>query len=164
MIALSHWDGWSKDTLSVGRLIIIAGTFFITLLIPLSVSGNLTHEPLSWPPYETLAQDWDNIGSTSPVCEEGRIPWCSGYAGCLKSRRLQIHIQVQINNMFFPAQLWRFNIGGSLNFEFCVWRAASSDLSHHPQDVLLAQFRLHKLKGYPDEIARLRHRDLHFLM
>ena len=26
------------------------------------------------------------------------------------------------------------------NFEFCVWRAVSSHLSHHPQEVLLTQF------------------------
>ena len=27
----------------------------------------------------------------------------------------------------------------SSNFEFSVWRAVSSDSSHHPQDILLAQ-------------------------
>ena len=30
-----------------------------------------------------------------------------------------------------------------LNFESCVWRTVSSDLSHHPQGVLLAQFSLY---------------------
>ena len=30
----------------------------------------------------------------------------------------------------------------SSNFESCVWRAVSSDLSHHPQEVLMAQFGL----------------------
>ena len=29
------------------------------------------------------------------------------------------------------------------NFESCVWRAVSSHLSHHPQEVLLAQFSLY---------------------
>ena len=29
-----------------------------------------------------------------------------------------------------------------LNFESCVWRAVSSHSSHHPQEVLLAQFSL----------------------
>ena len=29
------------------------------------------------------------------------------------------------------------------NFESCVWRAVSSHSSHHPQEVLLAQFSLY---------------------
>ena len=33
------------------------------------------------------------------------------------------------------------------NFEFCVWRTVSSHLSHHPQEVLLAQFCLYVDKG-----------------
>ena len=33
------------------------------------------------------------------------------------------------------------------NFEFCVWRTVSSQSSHHPQDVLLAQFSLYVHKG-----------------
>ena len=34
-----------------------------------------------------------------------------------------------------------------LEFESCVWRAVSSRLSHHPQEVLLAQFSLYVHKG-----------------
>ena len=39
-----------------------------------------------------------------------------------------------------------------LNFESCVWRAVSSHSSHHPQEVLLAQFSLyvHKSGLKPD--------------
>ena len=33
------------------------------------------------------------------------------------------------------------------NFESCVWRTLSSQSSHHPQEVLLAQFSLHVHKG-----------------
>ena len=33
------------------------------------------------------------------------------------------------------------------DFESCVWRAVSSHLSHHPQDLLLAQFSLYVRKG-----------------
>ena len=33
------------------------------------------------------------------------------------------------------------------NFETCVWRTVSSQLSHHPQEVLLAQFSLYVHKG-----------------
>ena len=35
----------------------------------------------------------------------------------------------------------------SLNFESCVWRTVSSHSSHHPQEVLLAQFSLYVHKG-----------------
>ena len=34
-----------------------------------------------------------------------------------------------------------------LNFESCVWRTMSSQSSHHPQEVLLAQFSLYVHKG-----------------
>ena len=33
------------------------------------------------------------------------------------------------------------------NFESCVWRTVSSQSSHHPQKVLLAQFSLYVHKG-----------------
>ena len=33
------------------------------------------------------------------------------------------------------------------NFESCVWRTVSSHSSHHPQEVLLAQFSLYVHKG-----------------
>ena len=33
------------------------------------------------------------------------------------------------------------------NFESCVWRTVSFQSSHHPQDVLLAQFSLYVHKG-----------------
>ena len=33
------------------------------------------------------------------------------------------------------------------NFESCVWKTVSSQSSHHPQEVLLAQFSLHVHKG-----------------
>ena len=35
----------------------------------------------------------------------------------------------------------------SSNFESCVWRTVSSQKSHHPQEVLLAQFSLYVHKG-----------------
>ena len=37
--------------------------------------------------------------------------------------------------------------GQGLNFESCIWRAVSSQSSHHPQEVLLAQFSLYVHKG-----------------
>ena len=33
------------------------------------------------------------------------------------------------------------------NFDSCVWRTVSSQSSHHPQEVLLAQFSLYVHKG-----------------
>ena len=40
------------------------------------------------------------------------------------------------------------------NFESCVWRTVSSQLSHHPHEVILAQFSLYVHKGglKPDSI------------
>ena len=64
--------------------------------------------------------------------------------------------------MFLPHPRVKLSIVGSLrdrevvcsasdrqssNFEFCVWRAVSSHSSHHPQEVLLAQFSLYVHKG-----------------
>ena len=54
--------------------------------------------------------------------------------------------------MFLPHPRVKFSIVGSLrdrevacsNFESCVWRTVSS---HHPQEVLLAQFSLYVHKG-----------------
>ena len=64
--------------------------------------------------------------------------------------------------MFLPHPHVKVSIVGSLrdrevaclasdrqgsNFESCVWRAVSSQSSHHPQEVLLAQFSLYVHKG-----------------
>ena len=46
------------------------------------------------------------------------------------------------------------------NFESCVWRTVSSQSSHHPQEVLLAQFSLYVHKGglKPDSFHFIFHR------
>ena len=64
--------------------------------------------------------------------------------------------------MFLPHPRVKVSIVGSLrdrevacsasdrqgsNFESCVWRKVSSQSSHHPQEVLLAQFSLYVHKG-----------------
>ena len=64
--------------------------------------------------------------------------------------------------MFLPHPCVKVNIVGSLrdrevacstldsqgsNLEFCVWRTVSSQSSHHPQEVLLAQLSLYVYKG-----------------
>ena len=73
--------------------------------------------------------------------------------------------------MFFPHPRVKHSIEGSLcdrevacsasyrqgsNFESCVWRTVSSHSSHHPQEVLLAQFSLYVHKGglKPDSFIR----------
>ena len=55
--------------------------------------------------------------------------------------------------MFLPHPLVKLSIDlQCLNFESCVWRAVSSHSSHHPQEILLAQFSLyvHKSGLKPD--------------
>ena len=66
--------------------------------------------------------------------------------------------------MFLPHPRVKVSIVGSLrdrevacsasdrqgsNFESCVWRTVSSQSSHHPQEVLLAQFNLYVHIGAP---------------
>ena len=66
------------------------------------------------------------------------------------------------NKMFLPHPRVKVSIVGSLrdrevacsasdrhgsNFESCVWRTVSSHSSHHPQEILLAQFSLYVHKG-----------------
>ena len=72
--------------------------------------------------------------------------------------------------MFLPHPRVKVSIVGSLrdrevacsasdrqgsNFESCVWRTVSSQSSHHPQEVLLAQFSLYVHK--PDSFHFLHH-------
>ena len=80
--------------------------------------------------------------------------------------------------MFIPHPRVKVSIVGSLrdrevacsasdrqgsNFESCVWRTVSSQSSHHPQEVLLAQFSLYVHKGglkpdsfhFPDYISAI---------
>ena len=79
--------------------------------------------------------------------------------------------------MFLPHPRVKVSIVGSLrdrevacsasdrqgsNFESCVWRTVSSQSSHHPQEVLLAQFSLYVHKGglKPDSFHFISH--VHF--
>ena len=76
-------------------------------------------------------------------------------------------------NMFLPHPRVKVSIVGSLrdrevacsasdhqvsHFESCVWRTVSSQASHQPQEVLLAQFSLYVHKG------GLKPDSFHFLM
>ena len=68
----------------------------------------------------------------------------------------------RVRGLVFPHPRVKVSIAGSLrdrevacsasdrqgsNFEFYVWRTVSSQSSHHPQEVLLAQFSLYVHKG-----------------
>ena len=80
-------------------------------------------------------------------------------------------------NMFLPHPRVKLSIVGSLrdrevacsasdrqgsNFESCVWRTLSSHSSHHPQEVLLAQFSLYVHKGglKPDSFHFIYHTEI----
>ena len=79
--------------------------------------------------------------------------------------------------MFLPHPRVKVSIVGSLrdrevacsasdrrgsNFESCVWRTVSSQSSHHPQEVLLAQFSLYVHKGglKPDSFHLIAHNNI----
>ena len=128
--------------------------------MPSPPSTNLQGRYLN-PPRTMLGQRrrrWTNIGTTL-----GR---CLVFAETL----LQMQIQgfgsrsrrFERNKMFLPHPRVKVSIVGSLrdrevacsasdrqgsNFESCVWRTVSSQSSHHPQEVLLAQFSLYVHKG-----------------
>ena len=70
--------------------------------------------------------------------------------------------ELKETKMFLPDPRVKVSIVGSLrdrevacsasdrqgsNFESCVWRTVSSQSSHHPQEVILAQFSLYVHKG-----------------
>ena len=72
------------------------------------------------------------------------------------------HGGLKETKMFLPHPRVKVSIVGSLrnrevacsasdrqgsNFESCFWRTVSSQSSHHPQEVLLAQFCLYVYKG-----------------
>ena len=63
-------------------------------------------------------------------------------------------------NLFYSTSEW-FDFSSDRqgsNFESCVWRTVSSQSSHHPQEVLLAQFSLYVHKGglKPDSFHLIR--------
>ena len=73
-----------------------------------------------------------------------------GWLGCLKQKMLLPHPRVKVS---IVGSLRDREVASSAsdrqgsNFESCVWRTVSSHSSHHPQEVLLAQFSLYVHKG-----------------
>ena len=115
--------------------------------------------------YFTNRNKWSNYDNThSSVSEMSIITWLSLW----NSRAIHARVRGSFpglggfkeTEMFLPHPLvlWGASVGCSasdlqgLNFESCVWRAVPSHSSHHPQEVLLAQFSLyvHKSGLKPD--------------
>ena len=77
----------------------------------------------------------------------GSVPGLGG----LKETKMFLphpHVKVSIVGSLRDREVacWASDRQGS-NFESCVWRTVSSQSSHHPQEVLLAQFSLYVHKG-----------------
>ena len=90
------------------------------------------------------------------------------------------HFCLKETKLFLPHPRVKVSIVGSLrdrevacsasdrqgsNFESCVWRTVSSQSSHHPQEVLLAQFSLYVHKGglKPDSFHFISHYFCYYL-
>ena len=102
----------------------------------------------------TLIRCWVNAGPTSATLAQHQyVRWltvCDAFP---------VNVETKL---FLPHPRVKVSIVGSLrdrevacsasdrqgsNFESCVWRTVSSQSSHHPQEVLLAQFSLYVHKG-----------------
>ena len=78
---------------------------------------------------------------------QGSVPGLGG----LKKAKMFLHhprVKLSIVGSLRDREVWcsASDRQGS-NFESCVWRTVSSHSSHHPQEVLLAQFSLYVHKG-----------------
>ena len=107
-----------------------------------------------------------DVHSSTSIGIAGRGPRAVVKSNCLKNQRSRVRTPLwpsvsKKKKSFFPRSLVNIHIVGSLrdrevacsasdrqgsNFESCVLRAVSSHSSHHPQEVLLAQFSLYVLK------------------
>ena len=119
----------------------------------------------------TLAQRWPHCDSTFYTCCQRCFCQAGGGPRVVVSTAA-FHARVRGSvpglgglketKMFLPHPRVKVSIVGSLrdrevacsasdrqgsNFESCVWRTVSSQSSHHPQEVLLAQFSLYVHKG-----------------
>ena len=77
----------------------------------------------------------------------GSVP---GLGGLKETKLFLLHPRVKVSIVGSlrdrEVACWASDRQGS-NFESCVWRTVSSQSSHHPQEVLLAQFSLYVHKG-----------------
>ena len=131
-----------------------------------------------WPPFygdagSTLKQHWVNAPCLLGI-------WGGGPRVVVSTAAFHARVRGSVpglggfkeTKMFLPHPRVKVSIVGSLrdrevacsasdrqgsNFESCVWRTVSSHSSHHPQEVLLAQFSLyvHKSGLKPDSFHLL---------
>ena len=124
------------------------------------------------PESTTPAQHYADIGSTSQVCTSVHTFQGGGPRVVISTAAFHARVRgsfaglggLKETKMFLPHPLVKLSIVGSLrdrevacsasdrrglNLESCVWRAVSSHSSHHPQEVLLAQFSLHGAQKWP---------------
>ena len=80
----------------------------------------------------------------------GSVPGLAGLGGLKETKKILTHPRVKVS---IVGSLRDREVACSAsdcqgaNFESCVWRTVSSQSSHPPQEVLLAQFSLYVLKG-----------------
>ena len=121
--------------------------------------------------------NWATVGITAPTLAQHLLNiWClPGVSGGgprvgVSTAALYARVRGSVpglggfkeTKMFLPHPRVKVSIVGSLrdrevacsasdrqgsNFESCVWRTVSSQSSHNPQEVLLAQFSLYVHKG-----------------
>ena len=75
-------------------------------------------------------------------------PWCSNIFSRSKTAA-EIHTTVIVWSLCDREVACSVSDRQGTNLESCVWRAVSNHSSHHPQEVLLAQFNLYVLKRGP---------------
>ena len=122
------------------------------------------------PPSTTLTQHRPNIGQTLGICVLFAGTLGGGPRVVVSTAAFHARVRGSVpglgglkeTKLFLPHPRVKVSIVGSLrdrevacsasnrqgsNFESCVWRTVSSQSSHHPQEVLLAQFSLYVHKG-----------------
>ena len=121
----------------------------------------LTHRLRRWPE----SNHWFNEANRSLPYPSGGGPRVVVSTAAFHARvrgSVPGHGGLKETKLFLPHPRVKVSIVGSLrdrevacsasdrqgsNFESCVWRTVSSQSSHHPQEVLLAQFSLYVHKG-----------------
>ena len=113
---------------------------------------------------------WDYLSEKDSLCIHVNKMACGGPRVVVSTAAFHARVRGSVpglgglkeTKLFLPHPRVKVNIVGSLrdrevacsasdrqgsNFESCVWRTVSSQSSHHPQEVLLAQFSLYVHKG-----------------
>ena len=134
-------------------------------LQPFDFARQLTQDTLSIPSSLSCAKLSAVKLSLNPSCRGG-----GGHRVVVSTAAFRARVRGSVpglgglkeTKLFLPHPRVKVSIVGSLrdrevacsasdrqgsNFESCVWRTVSSQSSHHPQEILLAQFSLYVHKG-----------------